>query len=47
MFYSVWPDSPRSGALLVILLPLILKKPRPKEERVFLEPKLSFPPELG
>lgn len=39
--------SPRLGALLVILFPLILKKPRPKEERVFLEPKLSLPPELG
>lgn len=34
--------SPRLGVLVVFLPPRILKKPFPKDERAFLEPKLSF-----
>lgn len=33
--------SPRFGVLVVCLPPRSLKKPRPKEERAFLVPKLS------
>ncbi|TNN61283.1 hypothetical protein EYF80_028486 [Liparis tanakae] len=33
-------DSPRFGELAICLPPRSLKKPRPKEERAFLVPKL-------
>lgn len=52
LFNEPWPFStttqsiPRSGELAVLFPPRILKKPRPNEERIFLVPKLSFPPGL-
>jgi hypothetical protein len=34
-----WPHIPRFGALAVLLLLLILKKPRPKDDLAFRVPK--------
>lgn len=36
---AFWPHIPKFGALAVLLLLLILKKPRPKEDLVFRVPK--------
>lgn len=44
---AFWPHIPKFGALAVLLLLLILKKPRPKEDLAFRVPKGLSSPEAS
>lgn len=44
---AFWPHIPKFGALAVLLLLLILKKPRPKEDLAFRVPKGLSSPEAA